>query len=189
MGDVRFSTLREVIPMQTPAPYRASLSRRIRPALFLAPALIILVSITLYPLLYTLYLASHTVILTNPMLNDWSLQDNLREIFVDSPEYWASFATTIFLVAVVVTIEFGVGLGLAYVFFHRFSGRDILFPLFLMPMMLTPVVVGTIWRFLFNGEFGLIAALLKSAGVVNYAILNNPSTALIGIVIADMWQW
>lgn len=56
-------------------------------------------------------------------------------------------------------------------------------------MMLTPVVVGTIWRFLFNGEFGLIAAGLKAMGVVNYSILNNPETALIGIVIADVWQW
>lgn len=55
--------------------------------------------------------------------------------------------------------------------------------------MLTPVVVGTIWRFLFNGEFGFLAGLLKMAGVENYSILNNPETALVGIIIADVWQW
>ncbi|MFT3987917.1 carbohydrate ABC transporter permease [Aestuariivirga sp.] len=74
-------------------------------------------------------------------------------------------------------------------FFHSFRGRDFLFPLFLMPMMLTPVVVGTIWRFLFNGEFGLIAGILKAMGVQNYSILNNPDTALFGIIVADVWQW
>jgi len=89
----------------------------------------------------------------------------------------------------VVSIEFVLGLMLAYLFFNNFKGRDFLFPFFLMPMMLTPVVVGTIWRFLFNGEFGFIAAILKAMGVVNYSILNNPETALIGIIIADVWQW
>ena len=170
-------------------PYRRSLSKRLRPYLFLSPTLVILLSITLFPLLYSFYLASHTVILTNPMLSGWSLQDNLSEVFVDSPEYWQSFFTTLFLVVTVVVIEFALGLLLAYIFYNNFRGREILFPFILMPMMLTPIVVGTIWRFLFNGEFGLIAAGLKAMGVVNYSILNNPETALIGIVIADVWQW
>jgi multiple sugar transport system permease protein len=170
-------------------PYRAPLRRRVRPFLFLLPTMVTLLSITLFPLIYSLYLASHTVVLTNPMLSGWSLGDNLREVFLDSPEYWQSFVTTMVLVVVAVAIEFLLGLGLAYVFYHPFRGRDLLFPIFLMPMMLTPVVVGTIWRFLFNGEFGLIAAVLKAMGVINYSILNNPSTALIGIVIADVWQW
>ncbi|MEP9386298.1 sugar ABC transporter permease [Mesorhizobium sp. KR9-304] len=169
--------------------YRAPLHRRLRPLFFLSPTLIILLSITFFPLLYSLYLASHTVILTNPMLEGWSLQDNLREVFLESPEYWDSFVTTLILVISVVAIEFVLGLMLAYFFFNSFRGRDLLFPFFLMPMMLTPVVVGTIWRFLFNGEFGLIAGLLKALGVVNYSILNEPSTALIGVVIADVWQW
>ncbi|MFT3987918.1 hypothetical protein [Aestuariivirga sp.] len=62
-------------------PYRAPLLRRLRPLFFLSPTLIILLSITLFPLLYSLYLASHTVILTNPMLSGWSLGDNLKEVF------------------------------------------------------------------------------------------------------------
>lgn len=169
--------------------YQAPLHRRLRPLFFLSPTLFILLSITLFPLLYSLYLASHTVILTNPMLSGWSLQDNLRETFIETPEYWESFVTTLILVVVVVSIEFALGLMLAYFFHNNFKGRDFLFPFFLMPMMLTPVVVGTIWRFLFNGEFGLIAGLLKAMGVVNYSILNEPSTALIGIIIADVWQW
>lgn len=169
--------------------YRAPLHRRLRPLFFLSPTLIILLSVTLFPLLYSLYLASHTVILTNPMMTGWSLGDNLRETFLETPEYWESFFTTLILVVAVVSIEFALGLMLAYFFFNNFKGRDFIFPFFLMPMMLTPVVVGTIWRFLFNGEFGLIAGLLKALGVVNYSILNNPETALLGIIITDVWQW
>lgn len=169
--------------------YREPLSRRLRPLFFLSPTLIILLSITLFPLLYSFYLASHTVILTNPMLSGWSLMDNLKEVFVYSPAYWESLTRTLFLVFAVVTLEFAIGLTLAYLFYQDFRGRDFIFPFFLMPMMLTPVVVGTIWRFLFNGEFGFLAGLLQMAGVENYSILNNPETALLGIIIADVWQW
>lgn len=169
--------------------YREPFSRRLRPLFFLSPTLIILLSITLFPLLYSLYLASHTVILTNPLLSGWSLMDNLKEVFVYSSDYWESLTTSFFLVFVVVALEFSMGLGLAYLFYQSFRGRDFIFPFFLMPMMLTPVVVGTIWRFLFNGEFGFLAGLLQMAGVENYSILNNPGTVLLGIIIADVWQW
>lgn len=169
--------------------YQEPLSHRLRPLLFLSPTLLILLSITLFPLLYSLYLASHTVILTNPMLSGWSLMENLKEVFVYSQDFWNSLLVTLFLVFVVVAFEFVIGLSLAYMFYQNFRGRDWIFPFFLMPMMLTPVVVGTIWRFLFNGEFGFIAGLLKMAGVENYSILNNPETALFGIIIADIWQW
>ena len=94
-----------------------------------------MLSITLFPLLYSFYLASHTVILTNPMLSGWSLQDNLGEIFVESPEYWQSFLTTLFLVVTVVVIEFALGLLLAFIFYNNFRGREILFPFILMPMI------------------------------------------------------
>lgn len=169
--------------------YKEPLSRRLRPLYFLSPTILILLSITLFPLLYSLYLASHTVILTNPMLSGWSLLENLKEVFYYSQEYWDSLVTTLFLVICVVAFEFAIGLGLAYMFYQSFRGRDWIFPFFLMPMMLTPVVVGTIWRFLFNGEFGFIAGILKWSGVENYSILNNPDTALLGIIIADVWQW
>lgn len=73
--------------------YREPLVRRLRPLFFLSPTLIILLSITLFPLLYSFYLASHTVILTNPLLSGWSLMDNLKEVFVYSSDYWDSLAT------------------------------------------------------------------------------------------------
>lgn len=169
--------------------YREPLSRRLFPVFFLTPSLLILLSITLFPLLYSLYLASHTVILTNPLLSGWSLMENLKEVFVYSTDYWKSLVTTLFLVVMVVGLEFLAGLSLAYLFYQEFRGRDVIFPLFLMPMMLTPVVVGTIWRFLFNGEFGFLAGILKAVGVENYSILNNADTALVGVIIADVWQW
>src|SRR5690606_35883235 len=99
--------------------YRAPLHRRLRPLYFLSPTLLILLSVTLFPLIYSLYLATHTVILTNPMLSGWSLQDNLREVFLESPEYWESFATTLILVVTVVSIEFVLGLMLAYFFYNN----------------------------------------------------------------------
>lgn len=164
-------------------------TRKYLPYLMLSPTLIILLGITGFPLLYSLYLASHTVILTNPMLSGWSLWSNIKEVFFETPYFWQSLWVTVQFVVVLVSVEFGLGLLLAVMFEQKFKGKNFIFPFFLLPMMLTPVVVGCIWRYLYNGEFGLIAGILKYIGVENYSILNNPGTAMFGIMIADIWQW
>ena len=62
--------------------------------------------------------------------------------------------------------------------------------LFLMPMMVSPVVAGLLWFYLYNGTFGWYHWLFESLGILGGAsILGRPETALYGIVIVDVWQW
>ena len=59
-----------------------------------------------------------------------------------------------------------------------------------MPMMVSPVVAGLLWFYLYNGTFGWYHWLFDSLGILGGAsILGRPETALIGIVIVDVWQW
>jgi multiple sugar transport system permease protein len=62
--------------------------------------------------------------------------------------------------------------------------------IFLMPMMMAPVVAGLVWYYLYNSTFGWYHWLLQSAGILGErSILGDPSTAMLGIVIVDTWQW
>ena len=68
--------------------------------------------------------------------------------------------------------------------------EKLLVTVFLMPMMMAPVIAGLVWYYLYNGTFGWYHWLLESAGILGEtSILGARSTAMIGIVIVDVWQW
>lgn len=154
----------------------------------LVPTLLMLVAITLYPTLYSVWISLHNMILTNPkstpfigLMNYWDL---LRD-----RDVWTSFWVTIVLVVGCVVIETILGMVLALLFNRQFKGKSILFTIFLLPVMITPIVVGLQWRYLYNGEFGALAWILKSIGVEKYSLLTFSSTALPAVMVADIWEW
>jgi multiple sugar transport system permease protein len=68
--------------------------------------------------------------------------------------------------------------------------EKILVTTLLMPMMMAPIVAGMVWYFLYNGTFGWYHWLLQSTGILGAkSILASPDTAMLGIVIVDVWQW
>ncbi len=76
------------------------------------------------------------------------------------------------------------------VILNRSRYEKILVTVFLMPMMMAPVVAGLVWYYLYNSTFGWYHWLMQSAGILGErSILGDPSTAMIGIVIVDTWQW
>ncbi len=88
-----------------------------------------------------------------------------------------------------MTLQIGSGLLLA-VILNRSRYEKILVTVFLMPMMMAPVVAGLVWYYLYNSTFGWYHWLMQSAGILGErSILGDPSTAMIGIVIVDTWQW
>ena len=88
-----------------------------------------------------------------------------------------------------LVLEIGIGVALA-VMLNGSRYEKILVTMFLMPMMMAPVVAGLVWYFLYNGTFGWYHWLLQSVGILGAkSILGNPSTAMSGIVIVDVWQW
>ena len=102
---------------------------------------------------------------------------------------WRSLKTTLMFTFASVTAEMVLGIALALSLEGQVRGMAFFRTLFILPMMIAPIAVGLIWRYLFDAQFGLLNAIL---GVVNMAPvgwLAQEGTAFAAIIIADIWQW
>jgi multiple sugar transport system permease protein len=88
-----------------------------------------------------------------------------------------------------VALQFGIGLALAWMLYLRPPGHGFYRVLFLMPMMLTPVAVGYMWRLIFEHRIGAINFFLRTFGLEPIPWLTERATALLAIVIVETWQW
>ena len=162
---------------------------RYLPWALLSPALIIILLIGVFPLFYNLFLSMHSWTLTRPELGMRFIWfKNYTSLFMSSL-FWAAFLKTVIFAFVAVGLEMCLGFALALLFNREFKGKSIVFPIILIPMITTPIVVGLIWRYMFNGEFGFVSWLLQVVGVSEYTLLSNPLTALPAIIFVDVWHW
>lgn len=155
----------------------------------MAPTMIVLFAITLYPLFYNIYLAFHSVFLSDPNApRDFIWFENFVSIFTNQ-KVLSSLLRSFIYTAVVVTVEFFLALAIAAFLNREFFGKRFLIPFLILPLMVTPVVSGLIWKYMFNGDFGIIGWLLMSMGFKTFSLLSHPFWAFVGVVIQDIWHW
>ena len=157
-------------------------------AIFLLPAIVTMLVITVYPFVYTVVLS----------FQQWNLGgfggrtfvglDNYIAFFRDA-DVWRSLRVTATYVFFALLIQFALGLGLAFVFDVAFRGDNVVRTLLFLPMVMSEVVVGLIWRWIFNAEFGVLNAGLEALGIAPVAWLTTPGVALVAIIVTDVWQW
>jgi multiple sugar transport system permease protein len=156
---------------------------------FVAPTLILLILLNIFPLFYSLYLSftDYSAIANQPPV--WVGLDNYAAILSD-PQLWRYFATTGRFAFLSVGLQTVIGFGLALLLRERFRWSGFVTTLILVPMMLSPVVVGMFWKLIFNPSYGIFNYLL---GFTNPATspdwLANPTTALWAVVVVDVWMW
>ena len=80
------------------------------------------------------------------------------------PELWERFIFTGKFVFIMRRLQMLIGIFVAYFLQKNFRGRDVIFTMLMMPMMLCPIVVGFLWRYMFNSEWGIVNFLLASVG-------------------------
>ncbi len=158
------------------------------------PAQLLLVFIVTFPALMLIYLSltwwgpldGTTWIYAFESLN-WF--DNYVEIFQDG-RLWGSVGRTFLIMAVVVPIEFLLGLGLATLFVDRFHGKRIFYVILLMPMMIVPSVAGYMFFMLFQSN-GPINQIISGISGLDFDVvwLGHPIRSMIAIMVADIWQW
>ena len=88
-----------------------------------------------------------------------------------------------------MTVEFVLGILIAFLLDTEFIGRNVVRALILLPMVMAPVVAGLIWRFIFNDQWGLANDIIRVFGIGNKAWLVDPSLAFFAVIVADVWQW
>ncbi|MEJ2013937.1 MAG: sugar ABC transporter permease [Anaerolineales bacterium] len=160
------------------------------PYMFLLPAIFVFGVALFYPVFYGIRLSFF----------QWSFRDiyaqapkfvglkNYIEEF-KNPQFLTSLrVTTVFIFATMVS-ELLVGLALALLTERKTKGLTIFRTIFILPIMIAPVVVGVIWRYLYNANYGLINYFLSLFGADPVMWLAQPATALASIIITDIWQW
>lgn len=155
---------------------------------FLLPALLIITAVSIFPFLFSIYLSFqqyNPVRITQP--SKFVGLGNFVTILKD-PIVWNSLRTTLSFVVFAVSIEFIFGFAIALLFNKEIPGKNIIRGILLIPMVLTPVIVGLIWKYLLNDTFGVINIFSKRLGI-NFAWYNSVGTALITMVLIDVWQW
>jgi len=167
-----------------------SLKRKALPYWFVLPSLLLLVSLIMYPLVFSLFYS----------FQNWNLQtsaipqgfigfENYKNAFKD-PTFVHSLTNTIRLSISATAIEFVLGLGIALLLSIHLKGSSLVRALLIMPTTVAPIVAGFIFRYLYYKN-ELITYLLSSVGISVPAegILGNTKTALWGIIFTDVWQW
>ena len=181
-------TLREVMLGRAPARPRRRI--QIYPYLSILPALIVVTVISVYPILFALDLSLHKNILTEPLSHSFVGARNFVEAF-GSYYFVRALQTTIKFTALIIlgTISFGVLVGL---YLNR-GGRlpGFLRLAILLPWAIPTVMAAIIWRWIFNGNYGMLNALLVWIGIIPEYIswLGNPSLAPLALVVTHVWKW
>ena len=162
-------------------------ANRLTPYLFMAPAAVIMAIALLYPLGYMIY----------GSFRDWDPSQSIGESeFVGlknyitlwfDPAFRESLSVTLIFAFSVVTAEMIIGVGLALLLDRNIRGMSVLRTLFILPMMIAPVVVGLMWRYMYHPTVGTFNRTLKSWGFEGVDWLGQ--NALLSVIIADIWQW
>ena len=160
---------------------------RLTPYMFMAPAAIIMGIALLYPLGYMVY----------GSFRDWNPSQTIGEsefvglknyitLFFD-PAFRESLSVTLTFAFSVVIAELVLGVGLALLLDRNIRGMSLLRTLFIMPMMIAPVVVGLMWRYMYHPTVGTFNRFLERIGLEGVDWLGQH--ALLSVIIADIWQW
>jgi multiple sugar transport system permease protein len=154
----------------------------------ISPTVILFILVTLYPLLYSLQLSFQSWNLLKPSLGkEFVGLSNYLEIFKD-PVFWGALKTTLNFTVGTVTLQFMIGLGVALILNRDFAGKNVTRTVVLLPLLITPVIIGLMWRWLLNAETGLINYLLSLLRIYPKPWLGTPSVALVTVILVDVWH-
>ena len=143
---------------------------------------------SVFPLLWTLYLSFTDYSATRGGPAEFVWFGNYTAILTSSQVHQRTVTTLIFVVGA-VSLQTVLGFTIAYLISRRTRGRGLLTTLFLVPMMLSPVVVGLFWRFMLDAQFGVVNSMLDSLGLGQVEWLTRQRTALLSLIVVDTWQW
>jgi multiple sugar transport system permease protein len=165
---------------------------RLVPILFVLPAVLVLIAINVFPLVYTLRLTVVSWELTTAFPAKFVGLQNFIQILFKDARFWNAMKNTGILVVVGVGLQVVLGTGIALVLNQLGRTRTLLVSLILIPVMIAPVVAGFQFRMIYHDQFGplnYIIEILSGGHVRGYAWIADPAVALFSVMMTDVWQW
>lgn len=159
---------------------------------FISPAIVLLLAINIFPLIWAIYLSftNYRANRPNAPVENVGLR-NYERVLTD-PDIWMAMQTTAHFVFWTIVLQTVIGFTLAYLIDRKFRGHAFWTTIILIPMMLSPAVVGNFWRFLYEPQIGLFAyAVSYVSGLQpsDIQMLGSVNLAPWSIIIVDTWMW
>ena len=188
-------TLIDRAAAQTPGPIALrvrGLSDRAIAWTFIAPTILLLLAINLFPLIWTIRLSFSNYRVNRPNVPlKWLGIAHYTDILGDA-DVWNGMQVTARFVLATITIETLLGFALAYLIDRKFRGHGFWTTVILIPMMLSPAVVGNFWTFLYQPQTGLfnyVVSFFTGIDPSSFQMIGDVSLAPWSIVIVDVWMW
>jgi multiple sugar transport system permease protein len=157
--------------------------------LTLLPVLVIMAAFSLYPIGYSVYLSLHKEVLTDPLNHPFVGFRNFANA-LGSYYLSASLLSTVEFMAMAVPSVLIFGLLSSLLLNEVFAGARILRIAILLPWAMPAVVSGIVWRWMLNGDYGVVNSVLYQLGIIHSYVpwLSQPALARISLVIAHVWR-
>ena len=159
------------------------------PYFFILPAMLVMLGGLIYPVAQAVYLSFF----------DWTIGTDLADAPFTGLDHYirmlgdenvrASLWVTLKFGFWTITIEMALGIALALLLEKPIRGASVFRTIFILPLMVSPVVVGLVWRYLYDARIGWINYYLVQMGFEPQVWLGDPGLAFMAIVITDIWQW
>ncbi|MDX2138228.1 MAG: sugar ABC transporter permease [Chloroflexota bacterium] len=155
--------------------------------LITVPALLIMLTVFVFPLVFSAYTSLHRFEITRPDRTRFLGFENYVTVLQDEA-FQRALGNTLTYVFVAVPVEFAIGLGLAMALATITRGRGMFRTLLVIPQMLAPAVMALMWKFMYNDELGIINHLLREFGINRPPLwLTETPLALFSIIIVEVW--
>lgn len=159
------------------------------PALMLLPLVLLLAVLSVYPAVRLIPLAFSTFSFTGgDFKEEFSGLTNVRRLLNDGDLPTILRNTAVFVI-VAVAVEFVLALGLAIAVNRESRVATVLKAIFALPILVPPIVIGTVWRLMYNPDIGIINEVFRNLGLPTQTWLSDPDTALFAVIAVDIWHW
>ncbi|WP_415402209.1 carbohydrate ABC transporter permease [Tateyamaria sp. SN3-11] len=159
--------------------------------IFVGPTIFLLLAINIFPLIWTIRLSFTNFKANRNREVEWIGTRNYERILTDS-DIWLNMQATAHFLFWTIFFQVLIGFTLAYLINKKFKGNDLWTTIIVLPMMLSPAVVGNFWKFLYQPQIGLfnyIVAFFTGKDPSSFEMLGSVQLAPWSIVIVDTWMW
>lgn len=155
---------------------------------FVTPALLLLIAFNLFPLVYNIVIGfSNMKIEGGPW--SWIGGLNYTRIFDTDSRFAEAFRTTALFVLVAVTVELVAGFLIALAIKDPFPAKPVVLMILLLPMMLSPAVMGAFWKLILDEQWGVLNQALTAVGLGAPPWTSDTRMRLPAILMMDVWMW
>ncbi len=157
--------------------------------IFIIPAFLLFFTFSLYPFFKVFQLSVTDWDGISPYMNYVGLE-NFKDLFMDNTVFWFSMKNAFFVTFLALVVQNFLALFLAILCDREIKGGNVYRVIFYLPPVLSGIVVGLIWNWIYDGNYGLLNHFLTFIGLGDFARswLSDPKSALIAVSVIHMWK-